>query len=478
MYSLIYLGVISFTLALFLTPLVRNLFRRWGMVDHPDGSRKKHDLAVPRVGGIALAAAYLLAFASLLLLNAKATSIIRDGYPTMKALGPVAALMFGVGLFDDLVGLKPWKKLAAQTVVAVLAYWAGIHVQGFSGIVFADWLSLPLTVFWIVLCTNAINLIDGVDGLAAGVSLFAAATMMLAALLQNNVALALATVPLVGVLAGFLRYNFNPATIFLGDSGSLTIGFLLGCFGVLWSQKSATILGMTAPLMALAVPLLDTCLAVMRRFLRRQPIFSGDRGHIHHKLLDRGFTPRKVSLLLYGVCAIGAMGSLFMASQHFEILIIAMFCLVVGIGIRHLGYVEFAVARRMLAKDSFRRLFNSQISLEQYEKELTSAKTPDECWKIVQSACQEFGFCEARMVLGERSFEFCQVPPARGAFEIRMPLSDTDKIELKYSATETANSGVIAPFASMLHSALVPKLPAFAPRASEETGTVIARAAG
>src|SRR5437764_1589081 len=136
------------------------------------------------------------------------------------------------------------------------------------------------------------NLIDGLDGLASGIGLFASATALLAALLQNNIALAYATVPLVGCLLGFLRFNFNPATIFLGDCGSLFIGFLLGCYGVLWSQKSATILGMTAPLMALSIPLLDTTIAIIRRFVRQQPIFSGDRDHIHHRLLDRGLTPR------------------------------------------------------------------------------------------------------------------------------------------------------------------------------------------
>src|SRR5207302_8185636 len=133
-------------------------------------------------------------------------------------------------------------------------------------------LSVPITVFWLLACTNAFNLIDGVDGLAAGVGLFATITMLLAALLQNNVPLALATVPLAGALPGFLRYNFNPATIFLGDSGSLLIGFLLGAYGLIWSQKSTTLIGMTAPMMALAIPLLDTGLAIVRRALRGQPI--------------------------------------------------------------------------------------------------------------------------------------------------------------------------------------------------------------
>src|SRR5262249_34576138 len=131
-----------------------------------------------------------------------------------------------------------------------------------------------------------------------------------------NVPLALATAPLVGALFAFLHYNFNPASIFLGDCGSLTIGFLLGCFGAIWSQKATTLMGMTAPLMALAVPLLDTVLAVGRRVLRHQPLFGGDRNHIHHRLLDRGFSPRDVAFALFGVGALSAAFALFQTMTH------------------------------------------------------------------------------------------------------------------------------------------------------------------
>src|SRR5262249_46286320 len=155
--------------------------------------------------------------------------------------------------------------------------------------------------------------------------------------------LAAATIPLVGALLGFLRYNFNPATVFLGNSGSLLIGFLLGSYGILWSQKSATILGMTAPLMALAIPLLDTLLSLVRRFLRRQPLFVGDRGQIHHRLLDRGLTPRRVALIFYALCGIAAVFSLTVATNQFEGLVLVVFCGAAWIGIQHLGYVEFGV---------------------------------------------------------------------------------------------------------------------------------------
>src|SRR6185436_13025698 len=142
---------------------------------------------------------------------------------------------------------------------------------------------LPLTILWLLVCTNAFNLIDGMDGLATGAGLFATLTILLAGMLEGNHALVLAAVPLGGALLGFLRYNFNPASAFLGDSGSLLLGFLLGCFGVIWSFKTATVFGMIAPLMAMSVPILDATLAVARRFLRGRPIFGADRGHVHHR---------------------------------------------------------------------------------------------------------------------------------------------------------------------------------------------------
>src|SRR5207247_514333 len=208
--------------------------------------------------------------------------------------------------------------------------------------------SLPLTLLWLVGCANAFNLIDGVDGLATGLGLFATLTMVIAALLHGNLTLAIATAPLAGALLGFLRYNFNPASIFLGDSGSLLVGFLLGCYGVLWTQKSATLLGMAAPLMALSIPILDVCLSIGRRFLSQSPIFGADRGHIHHRLLDRGLSPRRVALLLYAVGGLGALFSILQSvvPSRLSLLILALFCASTWIFVHSLKYVEFGVAGR------------------------------------------------------------------------------------------------------------------------------------
>jgi UDP-GlcNAc:undecaprenyl-phosphate GlcNAc-1-phosphate transferase len=292
MYSLFFLGIVSLALSLVLTPLVRNLAWRYGIVDQPDQQRKIHSSPIPRIGGVAIFAAVVGAFGLLLVVRLSSGNIVLADLPLVLRLLPALAIVFGIGLIDDIVSTRPWVRLAVESVAAILAWIGGIRILDVAGHSFSgDIESFLFTVLWIVTCTNAINLIDGVDGLAAGVSMFAAITMFIAALLDHNFPMALVVVPLAGSLLGFLRFNFAPASIFLGDSGSLTLGFLLGCFGAVWAEKSTTLLGLTAPLMVLAVPLLDVGLAVVRRFLRGQPIFAADDDQIHHKLLSRGLTP-------------------------------------------------------------------------------------------------------------------------------------------------------------------------------------------
>ena len=389
MYSLLFIGIAAFLLAMLATPLMRNIACICGALDQPDRKRKLHKSAIPRLGGVGIAVAYVGSFGLLSVVHLRGGGLVTEYLPFTLRLLPAALLILVIGILDDLFGLKPWHKLAGEIASATLAFWAGIHVQAFAGYRFGHWLSLPLTMVWLIACTNSFNLIDGLDGLAAGVGLFATCTMLIAGLWQHNMALALATVPLAGALLGFLRYNFNPATIFLGDSGSLFVGFLLGCYGVVWSEKSATLLGITAPLMALSIPLLDTALAVARRFLRQKPIFGADRGHIHHRLLDRGFTQQKVVLLLYGCCTVGALCSLTMTQGNFfGPIAILFFCLITWIGIGHLGYVEFEVGGRMFIDGAFRRLLNCNIALYGFEKQLQAAESPDDCWSVIQQAAQ------------------------------------------------------------------------------------------
>jgi UDP-GlcNAc:undecaprenyl-phosphate/decaprenyl-phosphate GlcNAc-1-phosphate transferase len=457
MYSLALLGFGSFVLSLVLTPLVRNLARRWGLVDKPDGERRVHADPVPRLGGVPIALSYLGAFGTLFLLSFKAGAIVGEGLPFALRLVPAVGVVFLTGLVDDLRGLSPTMKLAGQAAGATIAIWAGIDVASFGGIPLPQWIGAPITLLWLVGCANAFNLIDGVDGLSAGLGLFATLTMLMASLLQDNVALAMATIPLAGALLGFLRYNFNPATIFLGDCGSLLVGFLLGCFGVVWSQKSATMLGMTAPLIALAIPLLDTTLSIARRFLSGKSIFEGDRRHIHHRLLDRGFTPRKVVLLLYASAGLGAGLSIIQSTAHnrFGGLVILLFCTATWIGVQHLGYAEFGVARQMVVQGVFRRHLSNELALRSFEESLSTAESAEERWQTVVDACRRFGFSYAEMRLNATSFtETITETHGSATWDIRIPLSTDGYVYLQHCFGDAAAPAVVVPLANSLRSNL------------------------
>lgn len=395
MYSLFLLAIVSLALSVVLTPLIRNLAWRKGIVDQPDQRRKMHSAPIPRLGGVAIFAAVIGAYGLLLIARLSSGNIVLADLPLVLRLLPALAIVFGVGLIDDIVSTAPWVRLAVETFAAILAWIGGIRISeiawhSFSG----DVESLIFTVFWIVACTNAINLIDGVDGLAAGVSLFASITMLIAALLNHNYPMALAVVPLAGALLGFLRYNFVPASIFLGDCGSLTIGFLLGCFGAVWAEKSTTLLGLTAPLIVLAIPLLDVGLAVARRLLRGKPIFVADGNHIHHKLLSRGLTPRHLLFVIYGICAVGSVASILLTINHNENrdFVLVLVCLAAWLGMQHLGYTEFGVAKRMVFGGTIRSVLSAQLALEEFELEVNADLTLGQCWDLLRRTCPEFGF--------------------------------------------------------------------------------------
>ena len=400
MYSIALLFLVGFVVALAVTPGVRDVFLRHGWVDSPDHHRKVHQHPIPRVGGIAIALGFLGAYGVLLVAGLTSGQRIWGQFDLVLRLAPAVAVMFGLGLMDDLWGVKAWGKFWVQLGAGALAWWGGVQVHSINGYTVEGWWwSLPATVFWLTLTTNAFNLIDGVDGLATGVGLFATLTSLAAGLMYGNVGLALATAPLAGALLGFLRYNFNPASIFLGDSGSYFTGFLLGCYGVLWSQKSATLLGMTAPLMALAVPLIDTGVAVARRWMSGKPIFGADRGHVHHMLLKKGWTQRRAVLALYGVSGVCAGLSLLSSAGEEQMAGGAMvvFCGVAWLGLQHLGYAEFGAAGRMFRLGTIRKAVGAQVVLKTGEERLKASVTGQEQYAALEWMCRELAFAGVRL---------------------------------------------------------------------------------
>jgi UDP-GlcNAc:undecaprenyl-phosphate GlcNAc-1-phosphate transferase len=412
MYALIALFLLAFILCFFLTPLCRDIFAKFELVDLPDTDRKFHDKPIPRIGGIPIALSYMGALALMLLWAPHGAVIAVQHRGLLFSLLPAAGVVFATGLVDDLVGLKPWQKLGGQFVAASWAVMAGARITQLDAHPYSALLTVPVSVLWLLVCSNAFNLIDGLDGLASGIGLFATLTTLLAAILQGNWGLAMATVPLAGCLFAFLRYNFNPASIFLGDSGSLTIGFLLGCFGVIWSHKSATFLGMLAPLMALALPLMDVGLSIGRRFLENKPIFKGDRGHIHHRLLALGCDTRTAAIILYIACGIGAILSLLTSSLSYHLggLILVLFCALAYLGIKRLGYVEFSTASRVLSSGRMRRFMQDEVYLDKFRYALARAQSPADCWKVIRDACSKLDFASLHLSLEGQHFEAIFLP--------------------------------------------------------------------
>ena len=434
MYLILTSGLIAFVLSLVLTPVIRDIFRKLGVVDHPDTVRKFHTQPIPRVGGIAIALSYMLALSIVLIFPFSYAAEVDKITPSIIKLFCAAAIVFVTGLFDDLIGYHPWQKLAGQVWAAVLAYLAGVQMHIGAGHPWSALWNVPLTILWMVGCSNAFNLIDGLDGLAAGVGLFATLTTLVAALIDHNLPLALVTMPLAGCLAAFLRYNFNPASIFLGDCGSLLVGFLLGCYGLIWGQHSVTLLGLTAPLLAVSIPVLDVFLAIFRRFLRNRPIFEADRGHIHHMLLARGFTVRSTALLMYAVCGVTAAVSLIAHAFHNQIsgLVVVLFCISAWVGIQHLGYTEFATVRQLFLKGSFRRIVDAASTLQEFEKRLLETTTFEETWKVIVETACTLEFYTVRLSLcGELLEEVLQPSAGVALWEIRLPLGDTGYINFR-----------------------------------------------
>jgi UDP-GlcNAc:undecaprenyl-phosphate GlcNAc-1-phosphate transferase len=291
----------AIVLALVLTPAARAIGRRWGIVDVP-AHRKVHTALVPRVGGVGVSLAVVLALVVAAVTGAAGRAEVEGWIPVLLGGG----LVFGIGLADDLRPVGPWAKLAVQVAGAVVVVALGVrieHVTLLGTTLALGALAAPLTVAWIVAVTNAFNLVDGLDGLATGLAIIAAATCAAVAILRGEAEGGLLLVALLGALCGFLPYNFNPATIFLGDSGSLVVGYALAVTAVTGLQKGATALAVAVPLLIFALPLSETVLSVVRRTRGQglRHVFAADQGHLHHRLLGLGLSHRGAVLLLYGV---------------------------------------------------------------------------------------------------------------------------------------------------------------------------------
>ncbi len=347
----------AFVLAAFssavLTPLVRRLALRVGAVSLP-GGRNVNVRQIPRLGGIAIFIAFLVPLLTILAAESTVASALRLEWKRVAGLMVGALIMALVGVADDTRSVRALYKLGFQVLASLIAFSAGFRIEAVSIPFFGELsmgiFALPVTVAWIVGVINAINLIDGLDGLAAGIAFFAALTNFVVAYMAHDSFVAALMVTTMGSIAGFLLFNFNPARIFMGDSGSYFLGFVLGTTSVIGAaQKTSTTVSILVPMLALGVPIFDTLFSIVRRYIERKPIFSADRGHIHHRLLDMGLTHRRSVLILYGVTfmlTVAAIGVSLGRSWQVGVALTCASVVLVAL-VRFAGYFEYVQRIRL-----------------------------------------------------------------------------------------------------------------------------------
>ncbi len=329
--------IVTFLACLILTPLVIKLCRKYNIVDIPKDTRRVHSKPMPRIGGVAIVSSMLIGFLIYYLFTKDIPSIALNE----KFLGYIIGglIIASMGLIDDLWNLRARYKFIFQLVASLVVYYFGIRITGVkipffhSNVIdFAWWLDLPFTMIWVIGVTNALNLIDGLDGLAAGITAISA-TSLLIIFVSTSASLEaiIISAVLLGAVLGFLPYNFNPAKTFMGDVSSNFLGFTMACVSLMGFAKGYTMLAIIAPVLALGIPIFDTIFAMVRRFIKGQPMLKPDGAHIHHRLIKLGLSQRQAVLILYTITTILCMISVLIVSADIwklVLLILALICFV------------------------------------------------------------------------------------------------------------------------------------------------------
>lgn len=406
------LFLIATVSALIITPLIRRLCQRFNLLDVPEDGRRVHKNAVPRLGGIAIFASFMLSLSVLPFVSNLLTDSLRPyTYQAFIILIP-ATLVLLLGIYDDLRGTNATVKFLVLGLIAALFYAMGGRIEvlaiPFVGAVqFPPLLGFFITVFWLVGISNAFNLIDGIDGLAPGAALFSSLVILVVSLAGGNPLMVVVALVLCGSLAGFLRYNFNPASIFLGDSGALFVGFLLASLSVLGAQKATTAVAVITPILAFGLPVVDTGMTMARRLISGRPLFQGDGEHIHHMLLARGWSQRRVVMILYAVCAIfGLLAALSTkTSSPVTGLVLFVISVAVIIAVGHLRYHEVDELRAGMKRtvgDRRVRVANN-IRVRRASLALTKALSLNELFEAVRQMLEFEEFAYANAQIGQVS---------------------------------------------------------------------------
>ena len=418
-----------------LTPIVRVLAIRLGAVSRP-GGRNVNVRAVPRYGGIAICVAFFVAVGALSAHEASTATAIHAELRRFLALIVGGLGLCAIGVLDDTRRVPALYKLYAQLIAGVVAFACGFRIDAillpFIGTLSMGIFSLPVTVLWIVGITNAINLIDGLDGLAGGVVFFAATTNLIVAEVTGATFVAITMSAILGAVVGFLIFNFNPARIFMGDSGSYFLGFLLGTMSLYGaSQKASTAVSLLVPILALGLPIVDTLLSIVRRFLERRPLFSPDRGHIHHRLLDLGLTHRRAVLVLYGISVVfttAAVGVSLGRSWTVGLALLVASLVVVGV-VRFVGYFEYLfILKRQNSRLRSRETELLRGVIPDAALQFASAPSDAEIWANLERIMTRAGITAVELVDHYSDRELAHWRAAGGAD----PVGDDDVVSTDY----------------------------------------------
>ena len=330
---------VALIVSLLIMPAVIFFAEKTGAMDAPN-ARKVHKKPIPRIGGLGIYAGFM---AAIIFFAAHANL---DSEMIRETVGLVlsGSLIVALGLVDDYKNLPAKLKLLGQIgAAAVLVLGFDVRIDfvtdPFGDYIYLEWFAIPATMFWLVGLTNTVNLIDGLDGLAAGVAAIASFTILLIALEQNFILVAVMTAAIAGAAVGFLKYNFHPAKIFMGDTGSMFLGFMLAGISVTGAVKSVATIALIVPIFALGLPILDTTFAIVRRLRGGVPIFKPDKGHLHHRLLSVGFTQCQAVLLMYVISALFGLSAIALTAVSCQIAALILLVVITAIiyGVRKLG---------------------------------------------------------------------------------------------------------------------------------------------
>ncbi|MBI5510226.1 MAG: undecaprenyl/decaprenyl-phosphate alpha-N-acetylglucosaminyl 1-phosphate transferase [Deltaproteobacteria bacterium] len=434
--------ILALVLALALTPLVRALAHRVGAVDDPDASHRKiHQRSIPRMGGLAIVVAFFVPLAGLLVVDSEVGRYFAKDATKVMGLFAGGLVIALLGVYDDIKGANAPKKFIVQFAVALAMYLLGFRIGGlstpFGFAIDLGIFDLPVTLLWIVGVINAMNLIDGLDGLASGIAFFAALTTLVVAALNGNVLMILFMATTLGAVLGFLFYNFNPASIFMGDTGSMFLGFVMAVTAVQTNTKGAATVAMLTPVLALGLPIMDTFLAMLRRYLRGRSMFQADREHVHHKLLGAGLSQRGAVLVMYALSLVLGLAAVAVTvTKGLQMALVLSASLVaVALFMRKLGYLSPAQFRRDREAALEERRYNLDVrrAVREVRRALRVVTTIDDAWRAVTALCEALSVYMVELRLqgigaasGEEARSFVwqsSVAPAKRPFAARFELA-------------------------------------------------------